>query len=206
MVKWSQTREVLLCALCNEYQKNDDADVVECGLETGHAYSLLDARSNLDVKLVCLREPFGCDGWNGDWSHKSKLWTEKAKTHFGVKDMEDNGTFWMAFDDFLQYFSSLALCYCGTDENPIVTSSIGIDIGLEQKENDLILPLITVKVPNNSAIEWIGLHQQDIRNPDTKSYLDMSLFVYKETNNNVMCFSFFFSFVAIALRGRNLKS
>ena len=86
LVKWSETREVVLCALCNEYQSNDDAAIEECGLETGDAYSLLDARCNLDVKLVCLREPFGQQNLHyglNKQKHILVCLTWKIMVHFG---------------------------------------------------------------------------------------------------------------------------
>ncbi|CAG7819996.1 unnamed protein product, partial [Allacma fusca] len=56
-------------------------------------------------RLLQLRNPWGNHSWKGDWNFASRLWTpqllEKLKP-----PKEDNGTFWISFQDTVKYFSS----------------------------------------------------------------------------------------------------
>ena len=45
------------------------------GLAGGHAYAVLEAWEEGDIKLLKLRNPWGEVEWEGDWSDGSKLWT-----------------------------------------------------------------------------------------------------------------------------------
>ena len=56
--------------------------------------------------------------WGGDWGDASPLWTKELKRE--VKDIghkfakNNDGTFFMAFEDFVAYFTSLTVCKCRT--------------------------------------------------------------------------------------------
>lgn len=85
------------------------------GLIMGHAYSILDTdvlyRNGREIRLIQLRNPWGKDEWNGDWSDTSRLWTEEERAKLMVKEHECNdGIFWMCFDDFIQEFNELHIC------------------------------------------------------------------------------------------------
>mmetsp|Transcript_66105 Transcript_66105/g.149221 ORF Transcript_66105/g.149221 Transcript_66105/m.149221 type:complete len:252 (-) Transcript_66105:66-821(-) len=93
-----------------------DGDEIEKARDDGlverHAYSLLSAvQAAADVRLVELRNPWGNEiEWNGDWSDKSKLWKRrkdvaKAVGFDGVG--EDDGRFWMAYEDFAETFTAV---------------------------------------------------------------------------------------------------
>ncbi|EMC95792.1 hypothetical protein BAUCODRAFT_70903, partial [Baudoinia panamericana UAMH 10762] len=75
------------------------------GVIGGHAYAVLDKWESEDkkLKLLKLRNPWGHQEWEGDWSDGSKLWTAdmitKLKHEFG-----NDGVFWMSYKDFLKHF------------------------------------------------------------------------------------------------------
>lgn len=73
------------------------------GFVGGHAYAVLEAWEEGDLKLLKLRNPWGETEWEGDWSDGSKLWTAemmiKLKHTFG-----DDGVFWISYKDFLKHF------------------------------------------------------------------------------------------------------
>jgi len=77
------------------------------GIVPGHAYSVIDAREREGVKLVHIRNPWGEFEWGGAWSDNSKKWTEKMIKAFEPKLDENDGSFWMSYNDFLRNYSSL---------------------------------------------------------------------------------------------------
>ena len=104
----------------NGEQTNDAA-----GLVGTHAYSILDARElglipGLSLgggllgqtRLIRLRNPWGSYEWKGAWSDGSKEWDENplVKMRLRPKD-EDDGTFWMPWDQFVEAgFTKVDIC------------------------------------------------------------------------------------------------
>jgi len=86
-----------------------EAKMRALGLQTRHAYGLLDVRENDGNHLVKLRNPNGVALWKGDWCKDSHSWTFGTKKLFAVDD-EDAGVFWMSIGDFLEYFVELTVC------------------------------------------------------------------------------------------------
>uniref|UniRef100_A0A6Q2WR45 Calpain 5a n=1 Tax=Esox lucius TaxID=8010 RepID=A0A6Q2WR45_ESOLU len=95
-----------------------------CGLVKGHAYAVTDVRRirlghglmayfrSDKLTMIRLRNPWGEKEWNGAWSDSSEEWNKVSKTErekIGVT-VQDDGEFWMNFDDFCQYFSDLIMC------------------------------------------------------------------------------------------------
>jgi len=80
------------------------------GLVERHAYSLLACKEIDDVRLVCLRNPWGNSmEWNGDWSDTSALWQENPMVDDMIGESRDtnDGKFWMSFDDFQKVWESV---------------------------------------------------------------------------------------------------
>ena len=77
----------------------------------GHAYTLLTVREACGVRLLRLRNPWGDHEWTGDWSDKSRLWTDRTKAAFNVEVNEHDGAFWMSDADFLKHFSSVGVAF-----------------------------------------------------------------------------------------------
>ncbi|CAD7954100.1 unnamed protein product [Amoebophrya sp. A120] len=87
------------------------------GLVSGHAYSILDAQEFKEssrtgpchLKLVRIRNPWGGGEWKGDWGDNSAKWEEfpavKAKIHVA----KDDGSFWMCWDDYCDYWDRLGI-------------------------------------------------------------------------------------------------
>ena len=96
-----------------------EADVGD-GLKMGHAYSLLDVGvisvEGKEVKLVKCRNPWGFGEWTGLWGDTSEIRTaydeaickvfNKQKTE-EVEVRGNDGTFFMAFEDWVERFTSL---------------------------------------------------------------------------------------------------
>ena len=53
------------------------------GIVTGHAYSLISVHrlnyKGSELKLIKLRNPWGCGEWTGAWSDSSESWTPELK-------------------------------------------------------------------------------------------------------------------------------
>ncbi|MCP9257760.1 Calpain-5 [Dirofilaria immitis] len=93
----------------------------------GHAYAVtavrfieLDAKSRsfsffTTVKrqmMIRLQNPWGEKEWNGPWSDGSKEWNQITDEHMkelGIT-VEEDGEFWMPWNEFIRYFTDLSLC------------------------------------------------------------------------------------------------
>ena len=109
----------LLSASVGGSDPGESAAAEAMGLLVDHAYSLLrvvsvptpNGRNGGHARLVMLRNPWGKLEWRGEWSDASPLWTPELRTSLGQrKNAGDDGTFWMAYDDFLDYFRSIEAC------------------------------------------------------------------------------------------------
>eukprot|EP00941_MAST-03F_sp_MAST-3F-sp1_P001880 g1880.t1 len=103
-------------------------DSVSTGLQNRHAYALLSVVqkniNNKQIRLIQLRNPWGEQEkiWKGDWSPSSKLWTHHARQQVGYfveQNDQNDGIFWMSFEDFLQHFSRIDLCKLRPDFNEV---------------------------------------------------------------------------------------
>uniref|UniRef100_A0A3B3WU53 Calpain 5a n=1 Tax=Poecilia mexicana TaxID=48701 RepID=A0A3B3WU53_9TELE len=95
-----------------------------CGLVKGHAYAVTDVRrvrlghgllaffKSDKLGMIRMRNPWGQREWNGPWSDSSEEWKRVSKSErekMGLT-VQDDGEFWMSFDDFLTNFTDLILC------------------------------------------------------------------------------------------------
>ncbi|KAL3315336.1 hypothetical protein Ciccas_006033 [Cichlidogyrus casuarinus] len=97
------------------------------GLVTSHAYSVTKIdqvrfRGNTQWLVRC-RNPWGNSvEWNGPFSDRSPEWNEideNDKSRLGITFSKD-GEFWMRYEDFIENFTTLEVCYLGLealDEN-----------------------------------------------------------------------------------------
>lgn len=81
----------------------------EQGLIKGHCYSLIrveeiQLEDGQEVRLCLLRNPWGRGEWTGAFSDNDLVWTEKLREKLRAK-IEDDGVFFMPFDDYLRYYS-----------------------------------------------------------------------------------------------------
>jgi len=98
------------------------------GIVGSHAYSMIsaveliydqgsyrkktanDTRTSYVERLVELRNPWGKGEWKGKWNDKDRRWTASLKRDLGHVDEED-GKFYMPFEEFEKYFSDFQICY-----------------------------------------------------------------------------------------------
>ena len=72
---------------CNE-------SYLSLGLESDHAYSILDARQVNSQRLVRLRNPWGEKEWKGNASENWTKWPKSLKSKMSSSSAND-GVFWM---------------------------------------------------------------------------------------------------------------
>jgi len=151
------------------------------GLITNHSYTILDASEYGSQRLLEIRNPWGSGEWGGDWGDKSPLWTEDAKAHIKPTLEENDGTFWMSYEDVLNYFQRMTVCYCepGTQE-----TRMPLQIGIL---NDIYQYIcVKVNVPEGGRVQWIGLHQKDDHIRGAPAYTDIAVLVFKKDENGEM--------------------
>ncbi|KAM9440483.1 calpain-5-like isoform 2-T3 [Clarias gariepinus] len=94
------------------------------GLVKGHAYSvtavkrvrlghgLLAFFKNETIPLIRMRNPWGKHEWNGAWCDSSEEWQKignMERNNLGIT-VEDDGEFWMSYDDWCQNFTDADVC------------------------------------------------------------------------------------------------
>ncbi|XP_065056554.1 calpain-9-like isoform X1 [Rhopilema esculentum] len=117
----SVARQSLMCCSI-EAKPNEIEAKLENGLIKGHAYSItgvkkINLRGN-PVTLVRIRNPWGNEReWKGAWSDGSREWgllSEGEKRNLGIT-FDDDGEFWMAYNDFTSEFTRLEVCMLSPD-------------------------------------------------------------------------------------------
>lgn len=66
------------------------------------------------VKLVKLRNPWGNGEWVGPWHEGDSQWTDALRQTLGIK-VEDDGIFFMPFEEFTVLFEKFQICYFHDD-------------------------------------------------------------------------------------------
>jgi len=114
---------LVCCAI--RARKGEEQQKTEYGLVKGHAYGVTAVKKvpigetglvaffkgREKVPLVRLRNPWGEKEWNGAFSDGSVEWrsiTSKEKEKLGLVT-EDDGEFWMPWDDFVIQFTDLSI-------------------------------------------------------------------------------------------------
>ncbi|XP_029458029.1 calpain-5 [Rhinatrema bivittatum] len=97
---------------------------LDCGLVKGHAYAVTDVRKvrlghgllaffkSEKLDMIRMRNPWGEREWNGAWSDSSEEWQKVSKSErekLGVT-VDDDGEFWMTFEDFCKHYTDLIMC------------------------------------------------------------------------------------------------
>ncbi|KAJ7310204.1 hypothetical protein JRQ81_007097, partial [Phrynocephalus forsythii] len=96
----------------------------ETGLIKGHAYSvtavvrmslgdkLLSCTKSNKLFMIRLRNPWGKKEWIGAWSDESEEWKKVSRAErkkLGLT-IENNGEFWMTFEDWCKNFTDVDIC------------------------------------------------------------------------------------------------
>ncbi|KAM4041147.1 calpain-2 catalytic subunit-like [Anomaloglossus baeobatrachus] len=101
--------------LSNFKKKAQENVLQENGLVDHHAYSIIgyeevSVRVGV-VKLIRLWNPWGSGEWKGNWNDRCPLWKELSEAdRLKLQRIDDDGEFWMCWDDFIKEFSKLIIC------------------------------------------------------------------------------------------------
>eukprot|EP00095_Tigriopus_kingsejongensis_P006591 maker-scaffold516_size150393-snap-gene-0.24 protein:Tk06591 transcript:maker-scaffold516_size150393-snap-gene-0.24-mRNA-1 annotation:"calpain t" len=116
----------LMCCAVKATTAEEMEQRTDLGLIKGHAYGITAVKkvplggTNLTslfkgrekLYLVRLQNPWGKKEWSGPFGDKSPEWSsisEKEQEKLGLT-FNDDGEFWMPFDDFLHQFTEMSIC------------------------------------------------------------------------------------------------
>jgi len=208
-----QTEEILWTQMLNSAGAEEDlltvstslgkSKLVETGLQTKHSYTVLDAKEGGGVRLLQIRNPWGHGEWRGAWSDTSELWTDEMRQIFNPTSDSDDGTFWMAFEDVLKYFSRMTICYCNLG---VSATRLPVSIGISESDNMFKFVQVKVQVPSSGKISWIGLHQWDARIRDAPSYADITCLIFKKEGDAYIPHSAFINYKNFSFEEVNLTA
>jgi len=88
------------------------------GLVEGHAYALLCAEEvkgqrnsrGQPLRLVKLRNPWGRGEWSGSYADGDAAMTQELASRLNHKIDKEDGTFWMEWEKFIDYFRDITVC------------------------------------------------------------------------------------------------
>ncbi|XP_075062612.1 calpain-5-like [Mixophyes fleayi] len=120
----AHSRASLICSSIRPSPNQGMEEVLSSGLVTGHAYSVTSVKSitlhsgllslfrTHKLRLIRLQNPWGSGEWKGAWSDGSEEWkkvSRSKKEKMGVT-VNDDGEFWMSWDDFCTHFTDITVC------------------------------------------------------------------------------------------------
>ena len=152
------------------------------GLIGGHAYSVIQVREAYSQRLLNIRNPWGNFEWDGAWSDKSPLWTDRMKSALKPVLEENDGTFWMNYEDFLKNFQSVTVCLV----KPFFEARCkGVFERISEESRFYTYSRsYSVLTTTERARVYIGIHQEDERILGVVSKrpnLDLGLMILEQT-------------------------
>lgn len=113
----AQDRQSLMCCSI-EAKPNEIEAKLDNGLIKGHAYTVTGVQKVRDIELLRIRNPWGNEReWTGAWSDESDDWrqfSEAEKKEIGLT-YDDDGEFWMSYNDFMSNFTRVEICMLSPD-------------------------------------------------------------------------------------------
>lgn len=115
----------LISASIQATSASDMEAKLSCGLVKGHAYSVTAVRkirlgtslfslfNREKIYMIRCRNPWGGVEWKGAWSDGSAEWRNVSEGQKKELDLtfDENGEFWMSFEDFYRYFTDVDICH-----------------------------------------------------------------------------------------------
>lgn len=94
------------------------------GILTNHAYSVLYIKEVGPLKFIKVRNPWGRGEWRGDWSDNDSKWQDHPEVEAAMQNDtdamfkidEEDGTFWMVWEDFVVHYNKIYVCRIFDDD------------------------------------------------------------------------------------------
>ncbi|XP_045614079.1 calpain-5 isoform X2 [Procambarus clarkii] len=127
MMTKEMSEHALMCCAISAHSHEEIEMRTNVGLVKGHAYGITACRKiNIGdtglfsifkgaqkMRMVRLKNPWGEKEWNGAFSDGSPEWSKVSASErekLGLT-FEDDGEFWMTFEDFVEHFTDLSICF-----------------------------------------------------------------------------------------------
>lgn len=107
-LKHADESNYIICCSIDGLDPVKSKELRAMGLIDKHAYALESVAVLGGEKICELRNPWGEFEWNGDWGDESDKWTDEFKEEVGFSN-EDDGKFWMAWEDVNKYFNRVSI-------------------------------------------------------------------------------------------------
>eukprot|EP00003_Mantamonas_plastica_P019464 TRINITY_DN3179_c0_g1_i2.p1 TRINITY_DN3179_c0_g1~~TRINITY_DN3179_c0_g1_i2.p1 ORF type:complete len:793 (-),score=249.36 TRINITY_DN3179_c0_g1_i2:962-3340(-) len=112
LLKYQRESFLMSCAISNDLAVEKDNGQ---GILLNHAYGILRCVEVQGHRLLHMRNPWGEKEWTGAWSDGAPEWTDEL-----LKELDhsfaDDGTFYMAFEDFVKVFNKMYVCRLYEDD------------------------------------------------------------------------------------------
>ena len=114
MIKEADAKRFISLASSAGEETQQESQMKNVGLVSDHAYTILAVHEiqhkGKKLRLLKLRNPWGHQEWSGDWSDQSSQWTDELRTKLNHKKQDDDGVFFISFEDYLSYYRSTTIC------------------------------------------------------------------------------------------------
>ncbi|KAK8746450.1 hypothetical protein OTU49_017024 [Cherax quadricarinatus] len=127
MMSKEMNEHALMCCAIAAHNHEEVEMRTNVGLVKGHAYGITACRKiNIGdtglfslfkgaqkMRMIRLKNPWGEREWNGAFSDGSPEWSKVSASErekLGLT-FEDDGEFWMTFEDFVEHFTDLSICF-----------------------------------------------------------------------------------------------
>lgn len=159
------------------------------GIVPGHAYSVIACKEHKGVRLMNVRNPWGQFEWGGAWSDNSKEWTKEFRTALKPNFNSKDGSFWMSYQDFFKYFTSITVCKVD-NWNTVRLKGIYLRvIETDDVDEDWVLSKFYYSFRLEEKAEiMISLHQEDDRvlGSELRRYVDQQVLILQRHTNGTL--------------------